>query len=70
MEGGLGEWHYPNGTVVVTDKLRDDLYTTREQKMVSLNHKNAANVPGGVYCCVVPILYSRKAANSVNNYSR
>ncbi|XP_064386691.1 protein lev-9-like [Halichondria panicea] len=61
VEGGLGKWHYPNGTVVVTDKLRDDLYTTREQKMVSLNHKNATNVSGGVYCCVVPTTQGKQS---------
>ncbi len=71
MEGGLGEWNYPNGTVVVTDKLRDDLYTTKKQKMVSLNHKNATNVPGGVYCCVVPTTQGKQSiCANLGNYSR
>ena len=48
----MGEWYYPNGTVISADSARG-LYVIREQKSVSLNYRSGA-VPAGLYCCVVP----------------
>ena len=57
VEGGLGEWHYPNGLFVGLNRAEDHdhLYISRDQMAISLNHRgDTTNVPGGVYCCVVP----------------
>ena len=52
MEGGLGEWHYPNGSAVGEES---GLYVRRDQMTISLNRReNPVDVPSGVYCCVVP----------------
>ena len=48
----MGEWYYPNGTVISADSARG-LYVIREQKSVSLNYRSGS-VPAGLYCCVVP----------------
>ena len=51
-EGGVGEWHYPNGSVVGKES---GLYVRRDQMTISLNHReDPVDVPSGVYCCVVP----------------
>ena len=55
VEGGLGEWHYPNGSAVGMKIEGNGLYTSRDQMAISLNHRgDTTNVPGGVYCCAVP----------------
>ena len=56
-EGGLGVWHYPNGSVVSADSGRDgQLYVSREQMSVSLNYRSGAarTVTAGLYCCDIP----------------
>ena len=56
MEGGVGEWYYPNGSVISADSARRGLYVTREQMSVSLNHRSGSKqtVTSGLYCCAVP----------------
>ena len=56
MEGGLGEWHYPDGSAVGSSvEGADSLYVSRDQMSISLNHRgDGTSVPSGVYCCVVP----------------
>ena len=53
----MGEWYYPNGSVISADSAREGLYVTREQMSVSLNHRSGSEqtVTAGLYCCVVPI---------------
>ena len=56
VEGGLGEWHYPDGSVVGSSREgADGLYVSRDQMSISLNYRgDGTSVPDGVYCCVVP----------------
>ena len=55
MEGGLGEWYYPNGLAIGLNQDGDGLYISRDQMAISLNRRGDATIaPGGVYCCVVP----------------
>ena len=50
--GGVGAWHYPNGSVV---QASGDFYITRDGPMVvNLNRRNDVMGPTGLYCCVVP----------------
>ena len=55
VEGGLGEWHYPDGSVVGSSRKGDGLYVSRDRMSISLNYRgDGTNIPGGVYCCFVP----------------
>ena len=51
---GLGEWFYPNGSLVRVKDNGDDLYCNRGPGIVRLNRKNNAISPTGQFCCVVP----------------
>ena len=44
VEGGVGEWYYPNGSVISADSARDRLYVMREQMSVSLNHRSGSEL--------------------------
>ncbi len=50
MDGGLGQWHYPNGSAIIGE---GELYVSRGQMTVSLSAMAGAQAPGGLYCCVV-----------------
>ena len=52
----MGEWYYPNGSVISADSAKDGLYVTREQMSVSLNHRSGSEqtVTAGLYCCGLP----------------
>ena len=52
----MGEWYYPNGSVISADSARDGLYVMREQMSVSLNHRSGSEqtVTAGLYCCLLP----------------
>ena len=49
----MGEWYYPNGSVISADSAREGLYVMREQMSVSLNHRSGSEqtVTAGLYCC-------------------
>ena len=51
--GGLGEWYFPNGTLVPTGSTTS-IYRNRDNSTVRLNRKNNAQSPIGVYRCDVP----------------
>ena len=50
----LGEWHYPNNSLVGGRKSGDDIYRTRGNMSVSLNRRNGVTQPTGLYCCEMP----------------
>ena len=50
----LGEWFYPNGSLVHVKDNGDDLYRDRGLGIVRLNRRNNAISPTGQFCCVVP----------------
>ena len=52
--GALGEWFYPNGSLVRVKDNGDDFYRNRDLGIVRLNRRNNAMSPTGQFCCVVP----------------
>ena len=53
--GGLGEWYFPDGTLVLDglDTSRS-IYRNRGASVVRLNRRNNAQSPTGVYRCEIP----------------
>ena len=47
----LGNWFFPNGTRVLSDGNKWDLYRTRDQMMIRLNRKRAG--VEGIYRCEI-----------------
>ena len=52
--GALGEWLYPNRSLVRVKDSGDDFYRTRDLGIVRLNRRNSAMFPTGQFCCMVP----------------
>ena len=52
--GALGEWFYPDGSLVQIEDSGDDFYRTRGLGVVRLNRRNNAMSPIGQFCCMVP----------------
>ena len=50
----LGEWFYPNESLVRVNGNNDDFYRDRRLGSVRLNRRNNATSPIGQYCCEVP----------------
>ena len=51
--GSLGEWYFPNGTIVPRG-ITGDITRTGWTHQVRLNRRNNAMIPLGTYTCVVP----------------
>ena len=49
MDGGMGQWHYPNGSAIG----EGELHVSRGNMTVTLSAMTGAQAPGGLYCCVV-----------------
>ena len=49
----LGNWYFPNGSVVRSSNFGGDIYMDRGASMVRLNRRNNAQSPTGVYRCEV-----------------
>ena len=49
----IGEWRYPNNTIVNNRASGSDFYRTRGTMVVALNRRNNATQPTGLYCCEV-----------------
>ena len=54
--GNVGEWHFPNGSIVPRNSasLNGDFTRSGFTHQVRLNRRNNALTPYGVYTCVVP----------------
>ena len=56
----MGEWYYPNGTVVPTHHAGNDFYRLRNSpqaiKLARRIHSDGSGAlgPTGLYCCVIP----------------
>ena len=50
----LGEWFYPNGSVIDVSDSGNNFYRNRGQSVVRLNQRNNAVSPTGLFCCEVP----------------
>ena len=49
----LGNWSFPDGSVVRSSNFEGDIYITRGPSVVRLNRRNDAQSPTGVYRCEV-----------------
>ncbi len=54
--GNVGDWFYPNGTIVLRNSGNENLDFTRSgfTHQVRLNRRNNASMPTGEYLCRVP----------------
>ena len=52
--GPLGNWFYPNRSLIRLNGSNDDFYRSRGLGSVRLNRRNNAMSPIGQFCCVVP----------------
>ena len=52
--GGLGDWRFPDGSVVPSRSSGDDLSMTREASSILLHRINNVMSPTGVYTCEIP----------------
>jgi hypothetical protein len=64
--GALGEWVYPNGSLVRIKDSGDDIYRDRGLGIVRLNRRNNALSPTGQFCCVIPDATSTNKTICVN----
>ena len=62
----LGEWKYPNGTLVGLRGGSDDFYRNRGSRIVRLNRRNGATGPTGLYCCEVASVADSNARICIN----
>jgi hypothetical protein len=51
---GIGEWQFPNGSVVRRNGDGDDFYRDRGSGVVNLNWRQNARIPPGLFCCEIP----------------
>ena len=56
MEGGVGDWYYPNGSAINADNSTGSVYVSRGHRNMSLNYNRQVleSVAVGLYCCVIP----------------
>ena len=52
--GALGEWLYPDGSLVRVKDSGDGFYRDRGAGAVRLNRRNDTMSPTGQFCCVIP----------------
>ena len=52
--GGIGEWQFPNGSMVRKYSDGDDFYRNRGPGVVNLNWRENARIPTGLFCCEIP----------------
>ena len=51
----LGEWHYPDGSMVPSNAAGEDFYRGRgDNQTIYLNRRNNAQSPTGPFCCELP----------------
>ena len=50
----LGEWYYPNGSMVLNNAAGEDFYRGRGDQTIRLNRRNNAQSPTGSFCCELP----------------
>lgn len=64
-DGGVGDWYFPNGTVVPRNSDAQMANFTRRgfTHQVRLNRRNNAMSPTGIYICIVPGEMGNASAN-------
>ena len=53
-EGTLGQWLYPNGSVVGNKSDKQDFYIDRGPSFVRLNRRSNTMSTTGLFCCEIP----------------
>ena len=52
---GIGEWYYPNGSLVPNNAAGQGFFRTRgKNQTIYLNRRNNAQSPTGSFCCELP----------------
>ena len=64
--GALGQWVYPNGSVVGTRSNGQDFYVDRGPSVVRLNRRSNAVSTTGLFCCEVPDATAKNTKICVN----
>ena len=64
--GALGQWVYPNGSVVGTRSDGQDFYVDRGPSVVHLNRRSNAMSTTGLFCCEVPDATAKNTKICVN----
>ena len=62
----VGEWLYPNMSLVRVNGSNDDFYRDRGPGIVRLNRRNNAMSPIGQFCCMVPDATSTNKTTCIN----
>ena len=65
--GGLGEWYFPDGTLVPTGNT-NSIYRNRDLSAVRLNRMSTVEAPTGIYRCEVPDASGTTQSVSVGLY--
>ena len=52
-ESGLGNWYFPNGSVVPSSGVQWDFHRTRDKSVVRLNRRRGGE--DGIYRCEIPV---------------
>ena len=47
-------WFFPNGSLISSANVSRSVYLSRGRIMLSLNRRNNAMPPSGLYCCEIP----------------
>ena len=64
--GALGQWVYPNGSVVGTESDGQDFYINRGPSVVRLNRRRNATSTTGLFCCEVPDAAATNTRTCIN----
>ena len=63
---GLGQWFYPNGSLIGTKSDGQNFYVDRGPSVIRLNRRNNATSISGQFCCKVPDAASVSISVCVN----
>ena len=50
----LGEWFYPDSSIVNISATNKNFFTNRDTSLVRLNRRGDSTSPTGKFCCEVP----------------
>ena len=63
----IGNWFFPNGTVVFSTAFHSDIYRTRGQMVVRLHRRRGGEE--GIYRCVIPVTMDVNQTAYIGVYS-
>ena len=50
----LGEWFYPDSSIVNISASNENFFINRDRSLVRLNRRGNSTSPTGKFCCVIP----------------